>query len=43
MKKSGQRWGEEGAQNMLNLRVTRMNEQWPRIIKLVKTDFKTAA
>jgi hypothetical protein len=43
MKKSGQRWSEEGAQNMLNLRVTKMNGQWSQIIKLVKTNFKAAA
>jgi len=43
MKKSGQRWGEDGAQNMLNLRVTRMNEQWSRIIELAKINFKAAA
>lgn len=43
MKKSGQRWSEDGAQNMLNLRVTKMNGQWQQIIKLVKTNFKAAA
>jgi hypothetical protein len=43
MKKSGQRWSEDGAQNMLNLRVTKMNGQWSQIIKLVKTNFKAAA
>ena len=40
MKLSGQRWGIKGAQNMLNLRVTYMNERWDNVIKLVKTDFK---
>lgn len=39
MKQSGQRWSKTGAQNMLNLRVTNMNEQWCKIIRLAKTDF----
>lgn len=43
MKLSGQRWSKAGAQNMLNLRVTNMNGQWNKIIKLVKTNFKIAA
>lgn len=43
MKQSGQRWSMEGAQNMLNLRVTRKNLQWPKIIELTKSEFKTAA
>ncbi len=43
MKLSGQRWSKTGAQNMLNLRVTNMNGQWNKIIKLVKTNFKAAA
>ena len=40
MKQSGQRWSSTGAQNMLNLRVTYMNEKWDNVIKLVKTNFK---
>jgi Uncharacterised protein family (UPF0236) len=36
MKQSGQRWGNEGAQNMLNLRVLSMNQQWEKVIKLIK-------
>jgi hypothetical protein len=40
MKQSGQRWSSTGAQNMLNLRVTYMNEKWNNVIQLVKTDFK---
>ena len=40
MKQSGQRWSSAGAQNMLNLRVTYMNERWDNVIKLVKTNFK---
>jgi hypothetical protein len=40
MKQSGQRWSSIGAQNMLNLRVTYMNERWDNVIKLVKTNFK---
>jgi Uncharacterised protein family (UPF0236) len=43
MKLSGQRWSKSGAQNMLNLRVTDMNEKWDRVIELVKTNFKQAA
>jgi len=43
MKLSGQRWGLQGAQNMLNLRVIRMNGQWNKIIEMTKTDFRKAA
>lgn len=43
MKQSGQRWSVDGAQNMLNLRVTRKNLQWSKIIELTKSDFKAAA
>lgn len=43
MKQSGQRWTVRGAQNMLNLRVTRKNLQWSKIIELTKSDFKAAA
>jgi hypothetical protein len=43
MKQSGQRWSVEGAQNMLNLRVTRKNLQWSKIIELTKSEFKAAA
>lgn len=43
MKLSGQRWSTKGAQNMLNLRVTRMNGQWNKVIELTKTDFREAA
>ena len=40
MKQSGQRWGSTGAQNILNLRVTYMNEKWSNVIDLVKTSFR---
>lgn len=40
MKQSGQRWSSKGAQNMLNLRVTYMNEKWDDVIRLAKTNFK---
>lgn len=43
MKQSGQRWSVQGAQNMLNLRVTRKNLQWFKIVELTKSEFKTAA
>jgi len=38
MKLSGQRWGKRGAQNMLNLRTTYMNEQWTKVIQLAKAN-----
>lgn len=41
MKQSGQRWSHQGAQHMLNLRVTRENEKWENIINLVKTNSPT--
>lgn len=43
MKLSGQRWSKKGAQHMLNLRVVKMNDQWNKVIELVKTEFKNAA
>ena len=43
LKLSGQRWTKTGAQNMLQLRVTKMNNQWGEVIKLVQTEFKMAA
>ncbi|OJU22600.1 MAG: hypothetical protein BGN92_08540 [Sphingobacteriales bacterium 41-5] len=43
MKQSGQRWSTPGAQNMLNLRVVRKNQQWSKIVELAKTNFKQAA
>ncbi|MBK7099272.1 MAG: hypothetical protein IPH58_14205 [Sphingobacteriales bacterium] len=39
MKQSGQRWSRRGAQNMLNLRVTKKNNRWSKIVELVKEDF----
>jgi hypothetical protein len=36
MKQSGQRWSNKGAQNMLNLRVLTMNEQWYKVVELIK-------
>lgn len=36
MKQSGQRWSNKGAQNMLNLRVLCMNDQWEKVIQLIK-------
>ncbi len=43
LKLSGQRWTKQGAQHMLNLRVTHMNGQWNQVVNLVKTEFKAAA
>jgi len=37
MKQSGQRWSKTGAQNMLNLRVLQMNNQWEKVVHLIKT------
>jgi hypothetical protein len=36
MKQSGQRWSNQGAQNMLNLRVLNMNQQWDKVVQLIK-------
>lgn len=41
MKQSGQRWSRQGAQHMLNLRVTYENEKWENIINLVKANSQT--
>ena len=43
MKLSGQRWSKQGAQNLLNLRVTNKNNQWAKIVELSKHGFKAAA
>lgn len=43
MKQSGQRWSWEGAQNMLNLRVARQNNDWTKVIDLTQTKCKAAA
>ncbi len=43
MKQSGQRWGKQGAQNMLNLRVVSKNNQWHKIVELTKINFATKA
>lgn len=43
MKQSGQRWSCKGAQNMLNLRVVRKNNDWNKIIELTKIKIKSAA
>ena len=36
MKQSGQRWSNQGAQNMLNLRVLSMNKQWDKVVAMIK-------
>lgn len=38
LKQSGQRWGFSGAQNVLNLRVVYMNNQWHKVINLIKSE-----
>ena len=43
MKQSGQRCSKQGAQNMLNLRVIKCNQQWEKIIALTKSEFRKAA
>jgi hypothetical protein len=43
MKQSGQRWSKKGAANMLNLRVTRKNHQWEKVIALTKKQMPKAA
>jgi hypothetical protein len=43
MKQSGQRWSKQGAQNMLNLRVLKCNQQWGKIVELTKKEFRKAA
>lgn len=43
MKQSGQRWSKKGAGNMLNLRVTRKNQQWEKVIALTKQNLEKAA
>lgn len=35
LKQSGQRWGIKGAQNVLNLRVVYMSNQWHKVINLI--------
>lgn len=36
LKRSGQRWSENGAQNILNLRVAYMSNQWNKVVNLIK-------
>lgn len=43
LKQSGQRWGKLGAQNILNLRVTKKNNQWSKIVALSKKELKRTA
>ena len=38
LKQSGQRWGIKGAQNVLNLRVVYMSNQWHKVINLIKRE-----
>jgi hypothetical protein len=38
LKQSGQRWSMKGAQNVLNLRVVYMSNQWHKVINLIKTE-----
>jgi hypothetical protein len=37
LKQSGQRWGHKGAQNVLNLRVTKGSGQWSKVIRNIKS------
>jgi hypothetical protein len=43
LKQSGQRWTIKGAQNVLNLRVVYMSNQWHKVINLIKTEQAKAA
>jgi hypothetical protein len=43
LKRSGQRWSETGAQNMLNLRVAHMSNQWHKVVNLIKVSSAQAA
>jgi hypothetical protein len=43
LKRSGQRWSENGAQNMLNLRVAYMSNQWNKVVNLIKRSTDQAA
>lgn len=43
LKRSGQRWSETGAQNMLNLRVAHMSNQWHKVVNLIKVASAQAA
>lgn len=43
MKQSGQRWTMQCAQNILNLRVLKENNQWNKVINMAKYGFKRAA
>lgn len=38
MKLSGQRWSDEGANNLLNLRVCKMSGKWPLLIRHIKRE-----
>ena len=42
LKQSGQRWTLKGAQNIIDLRLMNMNQQWNNVIDLIKqTECKT--
>jgi hypothetical protein len=43
MKQSGQRWSIKGAQHMLNIRVTKYNNQWHKVVALTKKEFRNTA
>ncbi|SEO65428.1 UPF0236 family protein [Mucilaginibacter sp. OK283] len=43
LKQSGQRWGLKGAQNVLNLRVTKGSGQWNKVIRNIKSAAQQAA
>jgi len=43
LKRSGQRWSVNGAQNMLNLRVAYMSDQWHKVVNLIQNPIAQAA
>lgn len=43
MKKAGQRWSKEGAQNMIHLKAIYLNEMWNTVTEFTKKDGRIAA
>jgi hypothetical protein len=43
MKKAGQRWSKDGAQNMINLKAIYLNEIWNKVTGFTKKDCRIAA
>ena len=43
MKQSGQKWTKKGGQNVTNLRVAYLNQQWTTVVDLIKDKTKMVA